>query len=173
MKKITNKTLLKCEDKTYQPIEIDGVIYWETGEPPTFDDVHNSKPCYYIFERNIIKREYSHHVESSTIIAQSQPKLEGIPVINLDDYVERLAIENYPFAVGGIGNSENDKKNHFIIGYKSNPNQYTQNDIEKAIEKCIDIQTNGHQIRLNTILKEINSISVIEVDAFFCIKNYF
>jgi hypothetical protein len=85
MKKITNKTKLVQGGVIYEPTEIDGVIYWTTGEEPTFADVHNFiKPCYYIFQGQVYKREYSHHVGSSKIVAAAQRIYDGIPVVNLE-----------------------------------------------------------------------------------------
>jgi hypothetical protein len=51
MKQITNKTILKQGDKTYQPIEFGGMITW--------CDEHDG------------------------ILAQSEPKLDGVPVIEI------------------------------------------------------------------------------------------
>lgn len=110
MKQITNKTILKQGDKSFQPIEnMDKSIFWEDS--------------------------------TDQIVAQSQPHLEGVPVISL--------------------------------------NSYTQKDIEKAFElgyQCkVDngYKSNGtYQEDLNNAIKQINSISVIEVDEFFQILNY-
>ncbi|NDE11648.1 MAG: hypothetical protein EBZ95_13980 [Chitinophagia bacterium] len=47
----------------------------------------------------------------------------------LQEAAERL----YPFAFGGIGNSENDKKNHFIKGAKWQAKRmYSEEDMRKA-----------------------------------------
>lgn len=69
-----------------------------------------------------------------------------------------------------------------LIGYKSNPNQYTQKDIEKAIELIknsafVDaIDWDKHVVSFEEsnekIFEQINSISVIEVDEQFNIISY-
>jgi hypothetical protein len=38
MKQITSKTLLQQGDKIYQPIEVDGVIYWYNKREPKLND---------------------------------------------------------------------------------------------------------------------------------------
>jgi hypothetical protein len=176
MKQITNKTILKQGDKTYQPIEIDGVIYWVDKReilPNTWyensgvlflsDSVYNkgnnpnnSNPIVTDFNRSIV--------------AQSEPKLDGVPVVNLDSYVDRIAKEILP------DDTNWQRRFDIVKGFKSNPNQYTQADIEKAIELArkhdVDLH-NGRgctlipQISRNEILQQINSISVIEVDEQF------
>ena len=55
------------------------------------------------------------------LIPQVQAKQE-----TLEEAAERL----YPFALGGIGNVEVDKKNHFIKGAKWQAKQETQNDMK-------------------------------------------
>lgn len=182
MKQITKNTILKQGDKTFQPVEVEGVIYWTTGTQPTFDDAHSLKPCYYIFKGEIIKREYSHHKESSTIIAQSQPKLEGVPVISLDSYVENSVNlefkEEFEIAQDAMPAIWYDLKLKIIKNYKSNSNQYTQKDIEKAIELARktdfvgvggDI---GYSFFKSEIFQQINSISIIEIDEQFNIISY-
>lgn len=134
MKLINKNTILKCEDKTFQPVKVNEIIYWGTGEEPTFYDAHNyTKPCYYIFKGEIIKREYSHHVESNTIVAQSQNVLEGVPIINLDNYAK----DRYKYL---YGTDFDDMEisllewQAFKMGYNSNKGYYSKEDIEKAID---------------------------------------
>lgn len=139
MKQITNKTILKQGNKTFQVVESDGVIYWR-------DELLN-------------------------FVAQSQPKLEGIPVISLDSYVEKLAYKYY--------NSNEHYKVadsfHYINGYKANPNSSTQKDIKKAIELArIEIRNgiNSYELTNEQILQKINEISIIEIDEQFNIISY-
>jgi hypothetical protein len=172
MKQITNKTIIKqeigqekCKEygcgnsecifeclnpkkifKTYQPVEVDGVVYWINDEL-TIQDV---KPYYgkYHYEKGVAINIFPDYLtdlsECKLIIAQSQPRIEGIPVVSLDSYVNELTkldlihlikivqkSEDYK-SVMGI-NLENTLK-RLLSNYKSNPNQYTQKDIEKAIE---------------------------------------
>jgi len=49
----------------------------------------------------------------------------------LEDAAERL----YPFALGGIGNIEVDKKNHFIKGAKWQAEQFKKNRDKNETQK--------------------------------------
>jgi len=160
MKQITKNTILKQGDKTYQPVEVDGIIYWvdeyvvcRTGELYLTS-----------IQRRIIPKSEGVIQAGDKIIAQSQPKLEGIPVISLDSYVEKLADLK-----GFYDSTEDNKGNYttkaFIEGYKSNPNQYTQKDIEKFY-KHVKTHTFAEA------MEQINSISLIEVDEQFNIISY-
>ena len=190
-KKITKNTLLKCGDKTYQPIEVDGVIYWETT------DFNANEPAFYIYTKSDKTKEINFGEDGAVrgetkVIAQSQPKLKGIPVISLDRYVERLAHQkminyltdgnpNEDFKRSTIG--ADDNKNWWINGYKSNPNQYTQKDIDKAYQLAVDMCSKYHKqdtgiyfdrveyIKYKT-LEQINQIKLIEVDEQFNIISY-
>jgi predicted amino acid racemase len=82
MKQITKNTILKQGDKTYQPVEVDGIIYWVDKEENHWIGAFN--------------------INDKDVVVQSQPKLEGIPVIDLKTNL-----------------------NYYNI------NQYTQKDIEK------------------------------------------
>lgn len=148
MKKITNKTILKQGDKTFQPIEdIDESIFWEDS--------------------------------GCNVVAQSSAHIEGIPVIDLCDYVEKLADD---FIIGQTLRNRGFEKDGwistgFVYGYQANPNQYTQKDIEKVIELARKGDENwqgyvNHELTTKEILEQINSISVIEVDEQFNIISY-
>jgi hypothetical protein len=193
MKQITNKTILKQGQNTFQPIEVDGVIYWyEDKQIPNVGYVKSI--CLGEIEANKThgvklgdKQYVSPFVNKvgecygcRKIVAQSSLKLEGIPVISLDSYVQDKA---YKHTENLILSSEGRTQRWwgFIEGYKSNPNQYTQKDIEKAIElareytlseKYGDIVVDFDYFETQ-IIDQINFISVIEVDEFFCIKDYF
>jgi site-specific recombinase XerD len=175
MKQITNKTILKQGDKTYQPIEVDGVIYW-IDESLTIKDV---RPYYgrFHFEKNVAINTFPTYLtdlsECKLIIAQSQTNLEGVPIISLESYVKNLAIEKY----GKKHEMLQGQLMFFKYGYKSNPNQYTQKDIEKAIKlgKLKQELESGVFVKKYSnkqILEQINSISIIEVDEQFKVINY-
>jgi hypothetical protein len=148
MKKITEKTILKQGDKEFQPVEADGIIYWVGKE--------------------------------GFAIASSKLMTDDIPVISLDSYVKRLAESKYELQSKAFENSTemfpfNDSellKAGFIDGYKSNPNQYTQKDIEKAIDLAREEDGFEFTLTKEKILQQINSISVIEVDEQFNIISY-
>jgi hypothetical protein len=177
MKQITNKTILKQGDKTYQPIEINGVIYWVDKEAK----VENGK--LFITKEYIVHNNIGWNYGDVVIVAQSEPKLDGIPIVSLDSYVERLAMDSlknkwshlysfgYPQRPFPI-NYENDLNNVLLGYYKSNPNQYTQADIEKAIWLARDFKIARQIKTVEEILEIINSISVIEVDEQFNVISY-
>lgn len=162
MKKITKTTILKQGDIVYQPVESDGIIYWV--DKPLDED-----GC----------------IVPKSIVALTAPKFTGIPIISLDSYVETLA-ESYanelpkPYNYG----INSDKKRGFITGYKTNSNQYTQADIEKAIELAREQKDTGYGTLAQgyidmvnvysqaQIMEQLNSISVIEVDEQFNILSY-
>jgi DNA-binding XRE family transcriptional regulator len=198
MKQITNKTILiqeigqeKCKEygcgnsecifeclnpkkifKTYQPVEVDGVVYWINDEL-TIQDV---KPYYgkYHYEKGVAINIFPDYLtdlsECKLIIAQSQPRIEGIPVVSLDKSIDDFI---YEYQQEGMLPSMAKRR----ILTLSNPNQYAQKDIEKAIELAREtISSNEAGIcdkytELG-IIQQINSISVIEVDEQFNIISY-
>jgi hypothetical protein len=92
------------------------------------------------------------------IVAQSQSKLEEVPVISLDSYVEKL-MKKWVM---------NPKMYNFVVQmFKEYENQYTQKDIEEAIRMGRDRIYDSTEI-----LEQINQISVIEVDEQFNIVSY-
>jgi len=157
MKQITKNTILRQNDKTYQPVEVDGVICW--------------------IDKSTLADE---------IVVQSQPKLEGVPVISLLDYQE--VMENIIITESLTSDD--------IISLRipqlfklTKENQYTQKDIDKAItmskiaktpDGLIDIDawiSSGYEgaepaYTEEEILEQINQISVIEVDDQFNIVSY-
>ena len=108
--------------------------------------------------------------EYLNFVAQSSPKLAGVPVISLDTYIEMLVGKyvSYP--------------NAYVLVkqlFKSNQNQYTQKDIEKAIDLYRELGLNVDKtLKVNIdklkqeIFEQINQISVIEVDVNFNIISY-
>jgi hypothetical protein len=193
MSKITNKTILKQGDKTYQPIEVDGVIYWISQG----SIIKNKTWCVdvQITRNEVVQAEIDEELgiyqqgKLYKIVAQSQRKLDGVPVVSLDSYVERLAMDLlknkwshlYTFGYPKVpypSNYQNDFSVLFLELYKkSNPNQYTQADIEKVIElarenHCYSDDSMHLCYSHDEILEQINSISVIEVDADFDVLSY-
>jgi hypothetical protein len=166
MKKITKNTILKQGDKTYQPVESDGIIYW-------VDKPLDKDGC----------------IVPKSIVALTKPKFTDKPIISLDSYVERLALNNAKNNI--LSHKEQDinteiwisgaRQRGFIEGYKSNPNKWTDEEIEKAIELAI----NGRRIEKSKsgieylfalskeeILHQISEILEIEVNSEFNIVNY-
>jgi hypothetical protein len=155
MKKINNKTILIQGDKTFQPIEVDDVIYWVDAS-------------------QLIDGQKFKHYEKA--IAQSLPKLKRVPVISLNRYIERLAdtiTENEGF---NLHNGAYDYSNGVEKGYNSNPNQYTLKDIKEAIELASQCSVIEDEIifwnNTEDIIEQINSISIINVDEQFNIVSY-
>jgi hypothetical protein len=159
MKQITKNTILRQNDKTYQPVEVDGIICW--------------------IDKSTLADE---------IVAQSQPKIEGVPVISLNRYVESLA-EKFVIDKVKMSSQSAGVLVGYIEGFNSNPNQYTQKDIDKTIamskiaktpDGLIDIDawiSSGYEgaepaYTEEEILEQINQISVIEVDDQFNIVSY-
>jgi hypothetical protein len=179
MKQITIETTLKQGDKTYRPIEIDGVFYWvdptsriEETYPQIVVEKLDKMRCYTLFQiDNINDIDY---MNQSIVIAQSQPKIERVPVIDLYNYIGIQAInQSKKFA------SKNGETNYilgFINGHQLNQNQYTQKDIDRAIELAREqFDFDGYSLGENSkkeILEDINSISLIEVDEHFNIISY-
>jgi len=101
MKQITNKTVILQVDKTFQPIEVDGVVYWIDNRPPMFNEywcylaenedivfTKNSLPLTWFEKLHDLKNYY-------TVVAQSKPILNGITVIDLQAHIaQKLASDN-------------------------------------------------------------------------------
>ncbi len=168
MKQVTNKTIVKQEEKIFEPVEVDGIIYW--CESKTI-----SSPHYVVYNDNVCFVNEDYHVINNAIeggfagvvFAQSQLNLKGIPVINLNSYVERLAEIEFPTHIEPY-------RKGFKHGYKLNQNHYNEKDIEKAYQVGHKDRGNGFGNKSNFLnrLEQINSISVIEIDEKFSIINY-
>jgi hypothetical protein len=166
-RKITRKTFLKQGDLIFLPIEIDGIVYWVIDEY-----IKNVRPNYgrYHIEENSLINIFPTYLtdlnECRLIVAQSQPNLEGIPLISLNLYIEKLAKE-----YTGDEMSREDKKLFDILcsfGKKIlGEHPYTLKDIEKAIMK-------GRLSFLKDIdiIEQVNSIHMINVDEQFNILSY-
>jgi len=139
MKKITVNTKLKQGDRIFPAIEVDGVIYWEKSHVKKGNFVYNHKT------KALEQTNQDTYIWfNNFIVAQSQPKLEGVPVVNQEE-LEKIFITSF----------------------------YTQKDIEKAIQLTAKLNGDINKGRIESIIDQINSISVIEVDEIFCIKDYF
>ena len=150
MKKITTNTILKQGDKTFTAVEVDGNIVW------------------------IDKTEFADET-----IAQTKAILQGIPVILLDSYVERLAekdADKYDWDFeSSSGNGYADHVYGFIKGYKSNPAKWTDEDMERAIELSrikLEVNAENEYLTKKQIFEQLSEISVIEVDNDFNVLNY-
>jgi L-rhamnose isomerase len=178
MKQITNKTILKQGDKTFQPIEVDGIIYWIGKDLVGINSktiknyCPNSNQIFVGYFESNDDELYQGvgKVHPKEIIAQSSNKLEGVPIINLDEYLEKISFDYY---ISNDAYTISDSF-HFSNGYKANPNQYTQKDIEKAIDLARkDYINNDIDIKHSSeILKQINSISIIEVNENWEVISY-
>jgi hypothetical protein len=175
MKKITNKTILKQGDKSYSPVEVDGVIYWvhdttvKKEDGWTWDDRYKKLVSP---EQNL--KTPTHDADFYwKIVAQSLPIIREVPIIYLGDVIENI----FEIKTKDVSFGEKEKRSAnywFKKGFNSNPNQYTQEDIEKAIDLA---RLQGEQTYLckhsdNEILEQINSISVVEVDEQFDVISY-
>lgn len=176
MKKITNKTILKQGDKPYHPVEVDGLVYWINPTLP-IEEVYphivieklttGDYILWQIDNINDIDRSCQYQ-----IVAQSQYKLQGVPVISLD--------KDWYSILRKVGLTGDQCSEVFDLIEQSNPNQYTQKDIDKAIElarttyikECELGSYEVDQFSKSEIIEQINSISVIEVDEQFKIISY-
>lgn len=163
MKQITDKTVIIQGDKTFQPVEVEGVVYWVDNRPPMFGEYW----CYLaenedvVFIKNSLSLDWFERLHDLknyyTVVAQSKPILDGIPVIDLLSNNTRLIME---------GECPIDL------------NCYTLQDIEKAnkISKGLDIKTgvyfSANTFSLEEIIEQINSIQSIEVDSDFNIISF-
>lgn len=188
MKKITYKTLLKQGDKVYQPIEYDDNVYWV--DPTVLVgmkgdwvvETHNpivTSVCQIIADNADLRAGGYRDLK---VIAQSQPKLDLVPTVSLDSYTNTLseqACKKQDLA-GGFSGGVHERAAAGIFfrkGFKSNSCQYTQSDIERAIELAREQagwsdNTMEDRYTKEEILEQINSISVIEVDEYFNVIGY-
>jgi hypothetical protein len=168
MKKLTNKTILKQGDKTYQPIEIERLIYWVSEVQSPDDLVTNGRDIFKPSDLPEYSMEYAQRYWQK-LIAQSQPKLDGIPVVSLNENIlsdiETItswdSFKDHPIGKAG-------KK--IEKWFKSNPNQYTQEDIERAVD--LAQEGFGERYTATEIIEELNSIQFIEVDGNFNFIGY-
>lgn len=193
MKTINEDTTLRCKDKIFKSVKVDGVNFWVDKEATIFTGMYRIDGGADTGENPIDKHcgeNYTPRLSMHPkypywlIVAQSEPKLEGVPVISLDSYVERLKK-----GISEFSKLATDTQEQFWTGKaagfgealqvynKSNPNQYTQKDIEKAMNAARNIEVNidrtlKYTFSNETILEAINSISVIEVDEQFNILSY-
>jgi hypothetical protein len=165
MKKITATTRLIQGGKEYQPVEVHGVIYWLENRPPLDDEfwtyIGNNEPIEFL--KNYLPKtwyEKLHDINNYyTAIAQSQPILEGIPVITLDSYPRNLSLKKGLELYNG-GNY--DFENGVRVGLQSSPYKWTDADVEKAANLGRDRFYNNIEI-----IEQISTIDVIEVDEGF------
>jgi hypothetical protein len=173
MKTITNKTILKQADKEYQPRFVmphGKTIYWIDFSKNVLGSDAGTYVWSVRYAKPIIfgEHENSYLKECFKIVAQSQPKLEGIPVVSLGGYVEKL--KNGISEFTKLSRNEQDRYwtgkaagfGEALQLFKSNlnPNQYTQKDIQFVINLV------KHPLNYSNeqIFEQINFISVIEVN---------
>jgi len=136
MKQITKYTRLKQGDKIYNPVEVDGIVYWvgrdlvnvNSNTIPNYCPNSNQVFVGYFEANDDELYQNKGKVHPKEIIAQSQPKLNNVPVINLDSYIKGLAIKKFPYTNEGDleDTIDNAKRNIWKDGYNSNPNQYSR-----------------------------------------------
>jgi len=188
MKQITKNTILRQNNKTYQPVEVDGVIYWTDFELPKDRQIcitfHKETKLAMVDKDGFYEEDLDRYAYSPLrIIAQSKIadgwKLAIFPIISLNEDI--IAAKNAECLKGVFSEEENYqlRRSYFLKGFNSNPNQYTQKDIEKAIELSrqkhdtgMGTIASGYSDMIDTytkeeILEQINQISVIEVNHNF------
>jgi hypothetical protein len=185
MKKVTNKTILKQSENTYQPIEIDGLIYWVDDKPKGFSNGEwmynepNNNTLIYQFDYDVYPYE-----TGNKLIAQSRPKLEAVPVIDLDSYIfnflDKACSDWYRQEYGVMANVPIRKA--FIEGFNLDQRKWTDAEILKAIELANEqpyfdkngnlLLGEGHYLSTEEILEQISQIEVIHIDSHFNILSY-
>jgi hypothetical protein len=66
--------------------------------------------------------------------------------------IEQAAERLYPFAFGGIGNSENDKKNHFVKGAKWQAERmYSEEDMIAFMQFIVSQESLGNTSSVSVI----------------------
>lgn len=180
MKTINKNTTLKCEDKTYLPVEINEVIYWIDTNGILNENSFVLEDKKILSCCNRLYLSAKNHLLQSTnkIISQSRNVLESVPVINLDNYAK----DRYKYLYGtDFDDTEVSllEWQAFKLGYNSNKGYYSKEDIEKAIDLYRELGLNVDKtLKTNVdnlkqeIFKQINSISIIEIDEFFNILGY-
>ena len=98
----------------------------EPKHPKVFSE--NGNELFFDEQGNLIKEE-----TKQTVQEYEQQGLEKY-AYELKETPEEAAERLYPFAFGGIGNAENDKKNHFIKGAKWQQEQF-KNESEQLINE--------------------------------------
>lgn len=137
------------------------------------------KPCYYLFKREIYKREYSHHTDGQKIIASTFiPELPKIDFNNLEQEfgivdIEKLKdswyntqknkSESYLFQYNGMVNDALEAG--IKIGLKLNKDKlYTEEDLREAIKFAqnytCDVQYDDNDV-MHEILKHTHSENMI------------
>lgn len=190
MKQITNKTILKQGNNTFQPVEVDGVVYWTDGKLPKDRDIsitfHKDTGLPMVDKEGFYEEDLSYYAyPPKRIVAQSKIaggwKLARFPFVRLGSYIERLANEYAPVEMDDYDGKHSEYdinksiRNGVEFGYRSNTNQYTKEDIDKAINMAWLLGQNVNQNLTDTIdliFEQINSISVIEVDDKFNVISY-
>jgi len=175
MKRITSTTVLKKNNIEYKPFNIKGVVYWTHDAPITNKE-------YYISGGKVCQFNNTGYdgVNFNKIVAQTQAILEGIPVINIGNYVNDLSNQYFQNLRDQSPIIPEEARWPYKLGFQAgfNQYQYTQKDIEKAIhfarESSIreDIPEIDYYHTLTQILSQVDAISYIEVDDNFQILEY-
>jgi hypothetical protein len=127
---ITSDGVVTHGDGWYNPITGDmGTNWYEKGIPKEW-----SKTLKVIAQQD--------QIDFSALSEEEQKEIGWFDV-------EKLAETEYPFALGGIGNSENDRKNHFIKGFKKaqellSDRRFTLEDVRKALELKNPLEKNDY-----------------------------
>jgi len=169
MKRVTKNTILKCGQKTFEPILIDGVVHWYTeylGEHRKTICLATKDPKKYCNGTYLYSDKDPGTGKVFAVVAQSSYVHEGIPVISIHGYVEKLAWE----AVHN-GNIKDEKQQvcgftGWVDGYYSSPYKYTIEDIQKAYRAGHEDRGLGFGNKGNFLnrLEEIDTIRQIDVD---------
>lgn len=184
---ITQHTSLHQGDKMYWSVQIEGVFYW------TYPLPIEEKFPQIVVERDVngghflFQVDNEHDIDNDNqlpIFAQSQNFIEGVPVINIDDFINELAETEYEAQTKEFEDSKdmwpvNNSsllQAGFIDGYKTClQSSFTKLDIERALSLAFLAVEEGGVITTEEILNELtnnNTIYHIEVDKNFKIISF-
>lgn len=163
-------------DKKYIPVVVDqGIIWVDKNESLKKGDLYyDNLPVQGI---KTFDGYWAQTFNSWKIVA-STFDLEGIPLIDLEGEVKKLAVKQIEIEGWGeyTGTSEQTGMfNCFIEGYKSNPAKYTEEDMREAIRLAQSQTWDGESKRTYSKPKFsteeiLDSLKSIQVDKFFKVK---
>ena len=179
MKQLTKDTVLKQGDKTYHAIEVEQGIVWVDKDAikgykgdwiiETHNSVVKNTLCQLSSEWDLNRSGYK-----DKLIVASTFDLEGVPKIELEDEVDKLAKLEFPLSNPNnnwLSNEIELRRRLFIKGYKANPAKYTEEQMKTALIMAKETVEEGGKLMAEysilDILQFLNSIKEITVDGNF------
>ncbi len=183
MKTITKHTILKQGDKTYHAIEVERGIVWIDKDAEIRGNEwvlwNNSNTVENVSRVGIdlLTFNTTHltaYKENCSKIIAATFDLEGVPKIELEDEVDKLAKLEFPLSNPNnnwLSNEIELRRRLFIKGYKANPAKYTEEQMKTALIMAKETVEEGGKLMAEysilDILQFLNSIKEITVDGNF------